>query len=665
MTLLGVLAAGALASMQAAVEAPPPAPTDAADAGAMRAYLADRAAAVERTFLSGIEEAAAFEQRRPRLREELLDMIGLWPPPERTPLKAQVTGRLRFPGFTVEKIHFQSRPGLYVTANLYLPRPLRGRVPAILYQAGHADSAGRNGAKTAYQDHGIWFATHGYACLIIDTVQLGEIAGRHRGTAREGLFWWQSLGYTPAGTETWAAMRALDYLVSRREIDPGRIGATGISGGGGATVWIAATDDRVAAAAPVSGMGDLGFYVAEGGVDRHCDCMLLYNTRRWSWATIAALAAPRPFLFVNSSEDRYFPMSANERVAARLERAWALHGASDRVDAVVSVGKHEYRSDVRRAVFEFMNRALRTDARPVTDPDAGLGADGKPRIPPEQLRVFPDDKSLPSDHVNARAEDAFVTAAAPEQPDAPGFEAWRKDLLERLRRTSLAAWPEAAPEHRVAPLGDREADGTEPTEPGIGVSWRWLPGRARGGPAWIIVQNAEEPRGRVPAWARPVAGDAGLLIVSPRRGPAGPGTTTVARALPLLGTTIDAGRIWDVVTVARRRAGSGPWHVAGQGNAGIIAAYAALFEPALARVHAIDPPPSHRPRAKGDGRYGPPLLKVLRVLDIPDALGCLAPRPLTLAGTGAEDAAFDRTAALYRLAQAADRFERSSDRRRR
>jgi hypothetical protein len=95
--------------------------------------------------------------------------------------------------------------------------------------------------------------------------------------------------------------------------------------------------------------------------------------------------------------------------------------------------------------------------------------------------------------------------------------------------------------------------------------------------------------------------------------------------------------------------------VAGLGQAGIIAAYAALYEPAITEVFAVSPPPSHQPRSSGDA-YGPALLNVLRVFDIPEALGCLAPRRLVL--IGAADAAFDRTSALYRVAGVSERLER-------
>src|SRR5207244_9415338 len=136
----------------------------------------DRAAELERDVLPGIRSEAAFEKARPGLRDEYLDMVGLRPLPERTPLKAAVTGRLDKDGYTVEKLHFQSRPGLYVTANLYLPRPVQGRYPTILYLCGHYSQQKRDGNKTHpdCQSQAIWFATHGYVALVLDTLEFGE-----------------------------------------------------------------------------------------------------------------------------------------------------------------------------------------------------------------------------------------------------------------------------------------------------------------------------------------------------------------------------------------------------------------------------------------------------------------------------------------------------------
>jgi cephalosporin-C deacetylase-like acetyl esterase len=628
------------------------------DAG-IRRYLAARAAEMEREFLPGVKTAADFERLRPQLRADFFDMLGLKPMPERTPLKATVTGKVEQPGYTLEKLHFQSLPGLYVTANLYLPKPARGRYPTILYQVGHYNAHRRDGNKAAPDclQQGAWFATHGYVALMMDTIELSEIAGLHRGLLGEKRWWWHSVGYTPAGVETWNAMRALDYLVTRPEVDASRLGATGISGGGIGTFWIAAADDRIKVAVPVSGMGDATFYAGEDGISRHCDCFFLYNHARWNWTNICALIAPRPMLFVNSDNDYYFPMPNNERIAARLERLYSLFGASDQMDAMVSIGPHSYRTDIRRAAYEFFNRHFKNDARRVTDADFGLNADGTPMIERKLVRVFPEDSDFPKDSINKTIDEQFVRLPAPTLPAKDKYEAWRDDLLRRLRRYSFAAWPVAAPAVYAPTLGNEPRAEKEATEDGIEVHWRWLPGK--GAARWLVVLNPGEDLKAMPEWARAVVGEDSALLLAPRG--VGPSAWTrdkfphpIERALATIGATADSGRVWDVMTVAGRYGTS--WRATGRGQAGIIALYAALYQPAIESVVAVEPPASHRPRVTGEA-YGPAFLHVARVLDIPEAMGCLAPRPLTL--IGAQDAAFARTAAIYQVAGVAGRFIRT------
>ena len=114
------------------------------------------------------------------------------------------------------------------------------------------------------QHHGIWFARNGYACLVIDTLQMGEIEGIHHGTYRYDRWWWHARGYTSAGVEAWNCIRALDYLQSREEVDGERLGVTGRSGGGAYSWWIAAIDERIKAAVPVAGIASLRNHVVDG-----------------------------------------------------------------------------------------------------------------------------------------------------------------------------------------------------------------------------------------------------------------------------------------------------------------------------------------------------------------------------------------------------------------
>jgi dienelactone hydrolase len=569
----------------------------------IRKELTQRAVAIERDFFPGVKTAEDFERRRPTLREEYLYMLGLSPLPAKTPLKATVTGTLEFPGFVVEKLHYQSRPGLYVTANLYRPAA-PGRYPAILYSIGHYN-AKRDGHKVAVQDHGIWFATHGYVALLVDTIELGEVTCTHHGTYSQKRWWWHSAGFTPAGVECWNAIRGIDYLQSRPDVDPERIGATGISGGGAATFWISAADERIKASAPVSGMADLTWYIGEDGVDGHCDCMFLYNTFRWNWTSIAGLIAPRPLLFVNSDDDKIFPMSANERVINRLERLYSKFGASDKVDAMVSVGGHAYRTDLRRAIFEFFNRTLKNDASRVTDADAGLGADGKAsRIPGRDLRVFPEDKDIPADQLNTKIDETFVPLGKPGLPEEGKFDSWRDALVAELRRVSFGL--PKAPVTFATPIAK----------------------------TWAVVDSASLPEW-APSDAIAYTLRGGWTVKNP--------PNTIEREFALLGATADSDRVQDLAD----RLVNKDTQLVGRGTSGVIAAYAALLS-GRGEVTLIDPPASHKD--------GPHFLNVLRVLDIPEALGCLAPRKLVL--VNAKDPAFDRTVEIYRRAGAADKIER-------
>jgi cephalosporin-C deacetylase-like acetyl esterase len=629
--------------------AEPPGGTNVEARAMIEASLRQEAVWLDAPFLNGIANRQQWEARRPKLHQQYLEMLGLWPLPERTPLNAQITGTLeREEGFRVEKLHFQSRPHLYVTANLYLPRDARpgAKLPAVLYVCGHS-GRGRDGNKTAFQHHGMWFATHGYVCLMIDTLQLGEIAGIHHGTYRYDRWWWQARGYAPSAVECWNGMRALDYLQSRPEVDPDRLAVTGISGGGAATFWIAAADERVKVAVPVSGMADLEDYVGGKVVNGHCDCMFLINTFRWPWTTIAALVAPRPLLFENSGHDPIFPMNANDRIRARLEKLYGFYtNRTERLlDIGVTPGGHSDNPELRLMAYRWINWHLKGSNAPVTEPEL-------PAFEGKQLRAFPDD--LPADELNTTIDELFVPLATNAPPKtAEEFRAWREDRLAELRRLVFRPLPDKFEWKTGLELGRRLGRkpqvGSLMTAPGITTHWKYF--AASSGKAdrkrWLVVLGPDEPFDAKPDWVAKLAGDAAVLLVAPGgTGPTrwqDPAPFTIQRSLALLGRTVDGDRVRDVLAAAGQvlRAESNPkWIIAGRGQAGVIAAYAALFEPRLSEVAVVDPPASHRD--------GPIFLNVLRVLDVPDALGMLAPRSLTIRTAQAQ--AFARAASIYGVA---------------
>ena len=661
--LLGASAA-ALAGLRLplpllAADDPKPSPADEA----IHKYLAAEVERVTKGTPVGAETKAEWEARRPDRQRQFRDMLGLDPLPEKTPLKAAVTGTLERDGVVIEKLHFQSRPGLYVTGNLYRPKEAKGKLPAVLYVCGHANK-GRDGNKTAYQDHPRWFASNGYVCLAIDTLQLGEVAGKHHGAYNLGRWWWHSRGYTPAGVECWNAIRAVDYLLTRPDVDPDRIGVTGISGGGATTVWAAAADDRVKVAVPVSGMSDLEDYVSNRIINGHCDCMFGYNLYRWEWSTILGLFAPKPLLFANSDADDIFPMGGNRRIAARLRTLYETLGAADNFDEYVSKGGHAYRPDLRTAVFAFFEKHLKGKAGPVADADF-------PPIDGKRLRVFLEDNELPKDAINATVDEVFVPKAELKPPaDAKDFPAWKAGLVKQLKERVFRNLPPAGgfdfrpgreaearlPEAYRCPAGYSYTE-VRP-EPGIEFPQyhQWGP---KGLGQVLVLLNPDDDHVKEAAFWRKRYPDDTLIVIYPRGG--GPyrwsrknPPNTIERSLALLGQTVDSGRVWDAVVGAFLGIGL-PVRVVGKGSAGAIGAYAAFFatsregKPLIEEAVLIDPPASHRD--------GPHFLGVMRVLDIPDALGLLAPDvPLTL--EGAKATAFDRTEALYKLAGAEGKFKR-------
>jgi hypothetical protein len=431
-------------------------------------------------------------------------------------------------------------------------------------------------------------------------------------------------------------------------VDAERIGVTGISGGGAATFWVAAADERVKVAVPVSGMSDLESYVTDKVINGHCDCMFLVNTYQWDWTTIAALVAPRPLLFANSDNDKIFPMDGNRRIIAKLRRLYKMYDKPDLVDDYVSKGGHDYRPDLRVAIFQWINKHLKNDTGPVKD------AEFKP-LPGKDLRVFPEDRDVPKDTLNGKIDETFVKRAEVKLPEKEQFAEWKKGMLKELREKSFRGWPERVPKPEVPLL----SQGTllhwvSPYQPekGIEISLDTFPsGETRPKHRTLFVSN-EGSRTIPPAWTKPFLGERWYEEIN-YRGIGGTEWTRksppnyVERAHVLLGRTVDGGRVWDIIAGVRNDKDG--ITIIGRGQAGILAAYAALFEPKIKEVVIVDPPTSHKD--------GPIFLNVLRVLDIPDALGLLAPNvKLTL--INGKDKAFDRTAQLYKLAGAEGNFER-------
>jgi cephalosporin-C deacetylase-like acetyl esterase len=620
-------------------------------------YFRAETARLTHDCLDEVKTLEDWTSRREEYRKQLLEMLGLDPLPEKTDLKPVVTGKVEHDEFTVEKLYFQSRPGLYVTGNLYVPKELKNRAPAILYVCGHGNEKKNGvsyGSKSVYQHHGGWFARNGYVCLIIDTLQLGEIEGLHHGTYREGMWWWLCRGYTPAGVEAWNCVRALDYLQSRPEVDGERIGVTGRSGGGAYSWWIAAIDERIKAAVPVAGITDLHNHVVDGTVEGHCDCMFMVNTYQWDYAQVAAMVAPRPLLISNTDKDRIFPLEGVVRVHEKVRNIYRLYGAADKLGLQITEGPHKDTQELHLHAFVWFDRYLKGENKPIDDIAVKFFA-------PEQLKVFDEN---PRDEQNTRIQEVFtVKADEPKAPDSSGdWQAERDGWRKALEVKSFRGWPK-----QPGPLNLKQSftavhDGVRLTAYDF-TSQEQVPLRLyvahREGleRPELVVLNALDDQGWSEFLATMCVGfeeelrdealpdaDAqafdetkqmfqsfkwAMAYIAPR----GVGPTAwnpdakkqvqVRRRFMLLGQSLDAMQTYDLrrAVQALRTVDSlknAPLWLQGQRQMAGACVYASLFEPDIKRLDLWQLPKSQR-----DGPY---YLNVLRYLDMPQAVAMAAER---------------------------------------
>lgn len=634
------------ASVVRSAEEPPKIDTRRGDA-MFAGYFSAETARLEGRVLNEIKTKEDWLGRKDELRRQLFEMLGLDPMPERTPLNAVTTGTVDHPEFTVEKLHFQSRPQLYVTGNLYVPKGLTKPAPAVLYVCGHGNvkkDGVSYGSKTAYQHHGAWFARHGYVCLIIDTLQLGEIEGLHHGTYREGMYWWWSRGYTPAGVEAWNCIRALDYLQSRQEVDGERLGVTGRSGGGGYSWYIAAIDERIKAAVPVAGITDLRNHVIDGTVEGHCDCMFMLNTYQWDYGTVAALVAPRPLLFSNTDDDRIFPLDGVERVHWQLRKLYGLLGAPTNLGLQISWGPHKDTQELQVAAFRWFNLHLKGE-----DPKISVAAEKL--FEPEQLKVF--DK-LPEDQRNTTVHEWFVPLAAKPQAvrDASEWATLRDGWMTNLREKVFRGWPEpqiyfglsqgapAKPQPGDDPKA-REFYHFEPQK-GFEIGLAVMSSAKNDSQLVLHLRTDMQPRPfATPGQNNAFLGPRGICDTA--WDPTLKKQTQVRRRFYLLGETLEGQQVYDVRHAIRSLNKHFRWEKAkitlvADGPMAGVALYAALFEPSVERLELTNLPASHMPTADDPKTFGPPLLNVLRYLDLPQAVAMAAERATVVLHTDEPEA---------------------------
>ncbi len=330
------------------------------------------------------ETPADWEIRSEYVRRQILVAAGLWPMPPRPAIQATVHGRVKRDGYTVDRVFFESSPGLLVTGSLYRPAVTKGRLPTILCPHGHwangrfhdhgeqqirqeLASGGEQfeaGGRHPLQARSVQLARMGCMVFLYDMLGYGdggsasEALAHHFSTQRPemskpdqwGLFSAQSelRLLNILGLQTWNSVRALDWLISRDDCDAERIGMTGASGGGSQTFLLTAIDDRVKAAFPAVMVST----AMQGGCTCENACYLRVNTGNIEFA---ALAAPRPVYMTGAND---WTVEIETKGLPELKQHYEMLGVADRVHAKHYPFPHNYNWPSRMMMYRFFNKFL-------------------------------------------------------------------------------------------------------------------------------------------------------------------------------------------------------------------------------------------------------------------------------------------------------------------
>ena len=344
--------------------------------------LAKEAYTRRQQALNGLTTPAAVKARQVWVRDTFWKLTG--GQPARTPLNLRTVGEFRRDGYRVEKVVYESQPGLVITANLYLPDGI-GRFPGVLFQMGHS----LNGkAAEPYQKCCQGLARLGYVVLAFDPMGQGERTyypqpngtltrldsadEEHTLPGRQLLL----AGLTSTQVQTWDAVRSLDVLAAHPSVDPRRLASTGTSGGGTLTMMLGAVDDRLACAAISCGNTEnyaCQSFIAPGSVDDAEQNFVGGGPLGFDRWDLLYPLAPKPVAFVMSGRDFQGTYSPNYLVDgrqefARLERTYQVMGQSaDRLRWVETPLPHSLSEPLRIEIYQWFERWLKGSSRRIVN----------------------------------------------------------------------------------------------------------------------------------------------------------------------------------------------------------------------------------------------------------------------------------------------------------
>ena len=630
------------------------------------------------TLPSSVE---VWEARKQQLRANLLKSWGGFPK-DACDLSPKVLGEIKREGYRVEKILFQTRPGIWMTANAYIPDG-EGKRAAVLCVHGHWKGAKQD---PVVQSRCIGLVKLGFFVLAVDAFGAGERGlskklGEYHGEMVAATL--LPVGLPLSGLQVHENMRAVDYLLTRPEVDGTRLGITGASGGGNQSMYAGAYDERFKAVVPVCSVGTYQAYIGAAC----CMCEVVPNAMTYTEESgLLSLVAPRALMVINATKDAFqFSVAEAQKSIAAAQHVFRMYNKAGHISHDIFESPHDYGKAMREAMYGWMTLHLKGEGlgNPIPEPEL------KPEDP-ETLRCFPGE-SRPDDFVTlpqfAAAEGRQLNTRWDNDKLAhkEHWDATAERLQHALASSVLGGWPQRTDSKlQVTKSATGESTlFTIESEPGINVTATHFAGTRKEGRLAIVV----DLEGPAHAEANPVV--KGLaeqgwdrLVINVRGSGqyAVPGDI-VMRApdhnssewamwtgRPLLGQWIwDVRRIIDGLTEAQPQLLAKPTLI-GIGSAGVIALGTAIYTRKIASVVLVNALSSYVSDLPYEHQWlGIMAPRIVRdVGDIPQLAAMVAPRQLVVvggvngAGTTLKPEALEQQFAysrkIYGLHEATDQF---------
>lgn len=603
-----------------------------------------------RTAVAAIKSPLDVQIRQRKLRDKFIESLGGFP--EKTPLNPKVVGKIEAKDYAIEKVIYESRPEHHVTAVVYLP-PGKGPFPGVLMPCGHSTNGK---ASEAYQRACILLAKNGFVVLCYDPIGQGERYQLLEPTAKPVIPSSTSehtlvgvgailVGRSTASYRIWDGIRSIDYLASRPEVDPKRLGCTGNSGGGTLTAYLMALDNRIAVAAPscyITSLEKLFATIGPQDAEQNITGQVAFGMEHSDYVT---MRAPKPTLILTGTQD-FFDIGGAWTSFREAKLLYGLLGQGENVELFEYNDKHGFSKPRREAAVRWMRRWLQDKNDPITEPNFPIHKDDELQCT-RTGQVLEDLKGKSAFMLNAERAEELVAVRQRYLSTAYG-EKFRGDVRK------LLGLPDKISAAKLPALFDKDRPVLE-TEKGISVVGVYREPRAREAKKpYVLVLNdagieaALAPNGPIETFIKEgyvVYGFdvRGMGATAPKKltgaGPHYFGADSTEAFLglhinrPLLGQ-----RVHDVLAIvawmAERDGEEFPGvNIVGIGKTGPIALHAAALEPRIKGILLAQSIVSwdsvvRTPRSVDQLANAVP--GALANYDLPDLVTFIAPRPLMI-----------------------------------